>query len=243
MKNNNKTNRNDHRAALLKELAVTGILTFFALVGKGQVIKGTDEEISAKVITLLEKNREAFDACLESVLQSGNDALFSAEADRKNLWQKMNRHIDNVQAEIRTAKKKGYRNSAVKKIFDRVYPQGNISGRSNYCVAGAMYVHRLCNDPVLNEILPSGATSAAGYGGHPTVSCNALLKYFQKNLGSRFATKGSAGFSRVLENLKPGDIIIISSRRNTSSGKHCMTVSGYVKNGKIAARGFNQESN
>lgn len=243
MLKNKKLHHNGRYAELFKELAVTGLISFFSLVGKSQAIKGSDAEISAKVINLLEKHRDAFDACLESALQSGQTASLSAETDMENLWQKMSRHIDNVQSEIKTAKKRGYRNSTVKKIFDRVYPDGNISGQSNYCVAGAMYVHRLCNDPVLNEILPNGSISASEYGGHPTVSCNALLKYFKKNLGSRFAQKGDADFSRVLNNLKPGDIIIISSRRNTSSGKHCMTVSGRVKNGKIAARGFNKESN
>lgn len=232
-----------HKVSLVKRLALSGVVMFSVLTSRAQAIKGSEEEISAKVLDILDKNRDALEKCLDEVLGERLFTTQDVQAESQKLWRTMDRHIDNVQAEIKRAKAKGYRNNAVKKIFDRVYPGGNVSGRSNYCVAGAMYVHRLCQDPIMNEILPSARVSASAYGGHPTVSCNALLKYFKKNLGSRYAGKGDRNFNTVIKNLKPGDIIVVSSRRNTSSGKHCLTVSGYVRNGKVPTRGFNNESN
>jgi hypothetical protein len=159
--------------------------------------------------------------------------------DMQRLWGNMNRHLDILQDEIRSAKKSGklFKKRAVKRIFDYVCPRSGFDGSQSYCVAGAMYVHKRCNDDILNSILPDTRSVSSG---NPLTYCNATLDYYKQTLGKRAASSNQSHFRTVLNNLKPGDIIFIRSSR-ASSGKHCMTVAGTLQNGKIYARGLNSE--
>lgn len=151
--------------------------------------------------------------------------------------------VENLQQEVITAKRTGKKDKIVKAIFDAVYPKGGLSGSLNYCVAGTMYAHQLCNDGLLNELLPDAGKTAKDYGfsSHPSVSCPYMRSYFKQTLGENYAEKKDKNFKDVLNNLEAGDIITISSTQNTSTGEHCVTCAGKVEDGKISVKSLNGE--
>lgn len=151
--------------------------------------------------------------------------------------------VENLQQEVITAKRTGKKDKIVKAIFDAVYPKGGLSGSLNYCVAGTMYAHQLCNDGLLNELLPDAGKTAKDYGfsSHPSVSCPYMRSYFKQTLGENYAEKHDKNFTEVLNNLQAGDIITISSTQNTSTGEHCVTCAGKVEDGKISVKSLNGE--
>ena len=152
--------------------------------------------------------------------------------------------VDNLQQEVIAAKRTGKRYQKVKSIFDAVYPKGGLSGNFNYCVAGAMYAQQRCNDKILAEILPDASKTAKDYGfsSHPSVSCPYMRSFFRQTLGENYAENKDKNFKDVLNNLEAGDIITISSARNTSTGEHCVTCAGKVEDGKISVKSLNGES-
>ena len=127
-------------------------------------------------------------------------------------------NITDLQQDIKTAKRKGKRNQVVRNIFSKVYNRGGLPGNLNYCVAGAMYAQIECNDSILNQILPDPA------------------------LGKNYAERGDSNFNEFIKTLEAGDIITVRSSRNTTSGEHCVTCVGPVKDGKVRVSGFNNES-
>lgn len=151
--------------------------------------------------------------------------------------------VENLQQEVITAKRTGKKDQIVKAIFDAVYHKGGLSGNLNYCVAGTMYAHQLCDDGLLNGLLPDAGKTAKDYGfsSHPSVSCPYMRSYFKQTLGENYAEKKDKNFKDVLNNLEAGDIITISSTQNTSTGEHCVTCAGKVEDGKISVKSLNGE--
>lgn len=151
--------------------------------------------------------------------------------------------VENLQQEVIAAKRTGKKDQIVKAIFDAVYHKGGLSGSLNYCVAGTMYAHQLCDDGLLNGLLPDAGKTAKDYGfsSHPSVSCPYMRSYFKQTLGENYAEKKDKNFKDVLNNLEAGDIITISSTQNTSTGEHCVTCAGKVEDGKISVKSLNGE--
>lgn len=154
--------------------------------------------------------------------------------------------IDNVsklQQEIIQAKQSGKRNPFIRGIFKHVYSKGGLPGNMNYCVAGAMYAQILCNDNVLKQILPDADKTPSDYkyNSHPSVSCPYMRAFFRERMPNNYAERGDTDFKTTINKLEAGDIITISSSNNTSSGEHCVTCAGSVKNGKIRVKSFNNE--
>lgn len=167
------------------------------------------------------------------------DSLVAADVQR--IQNDINACIDQTQTEIRSAKRHGQRNRAVKRLFDAVCPGINISGSANYCVAGALYVHQQCHDETMNELLPT-VRDISPQTGNPTTSCVALSKYYEQNLNHRYARKGNANFKKAYQNIKKGDILLVFSNGNTASGLHCVTAAESPSNGRVKIQSFNSES-
>ncbi|MBQ7285330.1 MAG: hypothetical protein IJW72_03655, partial [Alphaproteobacteria bacterium] len=140
----------------------------------------------------------------------------------------------------------GNKQRVVKRILDDVYPNGHLSGNTHYCVAGAAKARLMCDDSILNNIMPvpEDYPNNQGYASSPNVSCVYLRKYFDDTLGENYAQRGDRNFNNIVNNLEAGDILIVKSSRNTSSGEHCVTVAGPMnKNGSIPVMSLNAESN
>ena len=191
----------------------------------GEVVKAGDK------VEVLERNRQqTIDEIVNTKTSELQDSIVS--------------NITDLQQDIKTAKKKGKRNQVVRNIFSKVYNRGGLPGNLNYCVAGAMYAQIECNDSILNQILPDPAKTAADYnfGSHPNVSCPYMREFFQNTLGKNYAERGDSNFNEFIKTLEAGDIITVRSSRNTTSGEHCVTCVGPVKDGKVRVSGFNNES-
>lgn len=217
----------------LLTISALGAVTLFPLRDKSTASASSNRSFMPRdeMITALRKQ----------TLQSINEIV---EIKSTNLQNQIIHNIDSLQKEIRLAKKRGGRRQAVRSIFHKVYPEGGFFGGENYCVAGAMLVQIECNDSVLNQILPNPAKTAVEYnfGGHPNVSCPSMRRYFKETLGENYADRKDKNFKEFIKTLEPGDIITVYSRRNTSSGEHCVTCIDTVKEGKIRVGGFNNES-
>ncbi len=155
-------------------------------------------------------------------------------------------NVDSLQRLIVQARRTGSKYKVVKKILDDVYPNGHLSGNTHYCVAGMAESRLMCDDATLNDIMPnpSNYPSDDGYTSSPNVSCVYLRKYFKDTLGNNYAQKGDKHFNEVINTVEAGDVIIVRSSRNTSSGEHCVTVAGPInQNGFIPVMSLNTESN
>ena len=133
------------------------------------------------------------------------------------------------------------------KMSKAVSPNTINNGRF-YCVAGAMYSYCSIEDPTIKGLLENIIASTntqpdlmKGYG-HPNISCYAFQKYYKDKLGSNFFDSKSPDFKERMKTLEKGDVILIYSSRNTSSGLHCVTFEKY-ENGQICVKSLNRESN
>lgn len=163
----------------------------------------------------------------------------------QQLQQQIMQNIDSLQQKIIQARRTGKREQVVREIFNKVYPKGGLTGKMNYCVAGAMYAQSLCNDNILKQILPDAHKTPKDYkySSHPNVSCPYMRSFFKENMPQNYAERGDENFKETLSKLEAGDIITVFSSVNTSSREHCVTCAGPVKDGKIPVKSFNSERN
>lgn len=206
------------------------------------------------LLTLVPGGKDAIPATLENLREAQNH-LEVMENKRQqtideivarqtaNLQKEILSNVSTLQQDITIAKRQGKRNAVVKKIFDNVYERGGLLGSMNYCVAGAMYAQRMCQDSVLSAILPDPAKTARDYdfSGHPNVSCPYMRQFFEQNLGDNYAERNDKNFKEFVKTLEAGDIITISSSQNTSTGEHCVTCAGPVVDGQIPVKSLNSE--
>ena len=166
----------------------------------------------------------------------------------QELQEQIIQNIEKLQGEIKTAERKGQKTSFIAKLFQKVSPI-SLSGRSNYCTAGAMSVYDDLTDPVLREIVRhtlvdfSSSPAELHLSSHPNISCPAFCSYYKRNFGDNYIDRKSSEFKKALANLDAGDILIVRSSQNTSSGLHCVTFEKYDSKGNICVKGFNRESN
>ncbi len=171
-----------------------------------------------------------------------------AEEKTQELQAQIIENVGQLQNEVKEAKRTGRRNSVVAGIFSKVSPT-RLSGANNYCVAGATCAYENIDDPLMKQILDkiiADNTKTAGElqvrSGHPNLACGAFREFYKKTLGENYADRKSPYFRQTLQNLKPGDIIIVSSTQNTSSGMHCVTFEKYDEHGNIRVKSLNRES-
>ena len=171
-----------------------------------------------------------------------------AEMKTEQLQEQILSNVDSLQRLIVQAGKTGAKNKTkvVKKILDDVFPRGGLPGTTNYCVAGAAKARMMCNDTTLNAIMPDPTKLPKEYGfsSSPNVSCPFMRQYFKNTLGENYADRKSENFNEVVNSLEAGDVIMVRSSSNTSSGEHCVTVSGPMQeDGTIPVMSLNKEDN
>ena len=165
----------------------------------------------------------------------------------EELQKQIIQNIDNLQTEIKNAAQRGQKASFIAKIFKKVSPVA-LSGKSNYCTAGAMSVYEDITDPILKEIAQNTLASTKATPkdlhlfSHPNISCPAFCSYYKENFGDNYIDRKSPEFQNALNKLEAGDILMVKSSHNTSSGLHCVTFEKY-ESGNICVKGFNTESN
>lgn len=189
-------------------------------------------------------------ACENYISNETSKQRVIAQISRKKteeLQKQIIQNIDSLQTEIKDATRRGQKTSFIAKIFKKVSPV-NLSGRNNYCTAGAMSVYEDLTDPVLKEIAqntlasPQATPKELHLSSHPNISCPAFCSYYKENFGDNYIDRKSPQFRNALGNLEAGDILMVRSSQNTSSGLHCVTFEKY-ENGNIYVKGFNRESN
>lgn len=217
---------------LFKKLAVTSLFTAATVMP----VQQTDTHASPNPLQLAEQM-----AMAEQSRQSKIDQMVDIRC--KELQKEIIANVDSLQKTIIDAARTGRKNQVITKIFKEVYPKGGFNGSYNYCVAGAMYARLNSKDEVLKSLLPDPSKRAPQNAGHPNVSCPYMRNYFKNNFGANYADRWNKDFKKFITMLEPGDIITVSSSRNSSSGEHCLTCAGKVENGKIAVKSFNGEKN
>ncbi len=235
------------------------LMTTFLSGPSSQVFAKTDHTDDKKKTTqTTDAQKKAFDAFL---MEYTNETFQMSEEERQHvisqiaeqktqeLQDQIVANVAELQDIVKKAKSNGTRVSTVAKIFSKVSP-ARISGTNNYCVAGATCAYENIDDPLMQMILGNiiaDNTKTAGQlqvrSGHPNLSCHAFREFYKKTLGQNYADRNSPHFRQTLQNLKPGDIIILSSQQNTSSGMHCVTFEKYDDTGRICVKSLNRESN
>jgi len=227
----------DKVAPAAKKIVAVAALTAATLSPTGKVAPSQNTSANTKTeIELAEQRREIV---LSHIAQTRSSEL-SAEIVND---------VAKLQAQIKEAKDNSQRNPAVERILDEVYTYGGLSGNNNYCVAGAIYAHLQCDDPIMRKILPDPEKrpedftqeSNSKYWSHPNVSCPALQQYFRDNYGENYAGPKDPNFKEVLQNLQAGDILTLYQASNSSSGHHCVTCIGPVENGIVQVKSLNGE--
>lgn len=152
-------------------------------------------------------------------------------------------NINKLQSQIKIETQKGRKPQFIRTILKDSYEKGGLPGSCNYCVAAATYALRQCEDDVLMQILPDPAQSAKEfhYSSHPNVSCPYWRDYCRQTMGHNYAEKGDQNFNELIASLETGDVLIVRSSHNTSTGEHCVIFKEKDENGAIIATGFNKE--
>lgn len=137
------------------------------------------------------------------------------------------KHLENVLHKKGTTKSKYIK----KEFFDIVYPRGGRPGTDNYCIAALMRCMMDANEAAgdLTAFIPDRNTT----DGHNNISCPRFLAYAKHNFPDCVSR-----FQRQIDitSLEEGDILIVNSAENTSSGLHAKM---YVGEGKILS--FNND--
>ena len=171
-----------------------------------------------------------------------------ADKKTRELQQTIIENISQLQEEITAAKKAGKKNYYIRQMFAKVSPV-QLSGNNNYCAAGANLAYQNIQDSISNMILSHILVSTEATPkelhlfSHPNISCPAFCAYYKQKLGKNYADRKSADFSNMLQNLEAGDILMIKSSSNTSSGLHCVTFEKYDEKGRICVKSLNTEAN
>lgn len=207
-------------------------------------------EVTSDLVFSPDYHDETREACENYILnETSRQRVIEQISKQKTeeLQKQIIQNIDSLQTEIKNAARRGQKTSFIAKIFKKVSPL-SVSGRSNYCTAGAMSVYDDLTDPVLKEIAQNTLASAQATPedlhlfSHPNISCPAFCSYYKENFGDNYIDRKSPQFKNALNNLEPGDVLIVKSSTNTSSGLHCVTFEKY-EGENICVKGFNRESN
>lgn len=186
--------------------------------------------------------RMAFTAAAEQFRQEKIEQLVTARTE--DLKKQIISNVDSLQNIIRKSSP-NVKNKIVAKMFDRVYTNCGLNAEFNYCVAGAIFARITCKDPLLNKLLPDPNKKVKDYyplqGNHPNVTCTTMRQFFKDTFGSNYAERGNKNFKQFIQTLEEGDLLTVSSSRNTSTGEHCLTCAGPVQNGMLPVKGFNGE--
>lgn len=142
----------------------------------------------------------------------------AAWAVQENFIPAAKNHLETVKSKKTTKEKQKY---VKDEFFDKVYPKGGRPGSDNYCIAALMRCMLDANEKVgdFSEFIPDTQTLE----GHSNISCPRFLAYVQKNFPdciSKFQKKIN------VDELQPGDILVVSSSQNTSSGLHAKMYAG-----------------
>ena len=173
-----------------------------------------------------------------------------ADKKKAELSQQVMDNIDNLQADITKAKQQGKRNQRVKALFSEVFENNHFSGKENYCAAGATSAYENVTDSLMNMVLKNILVSTEATPkdlnlfSHPNVSCPAFCAYYKAKLGNNYIDRSTKDYRAIFKNqLEPGDILMLKSSQNTSSGMHCVTFDRYDEKGRIWVKSLNNESN
>ncbi len=216
------------------------LVTLFAFIGMNVAYAGLDNSASH-----LLPGRFLDDEKAKKIIIATNiDSM--VENRTAQLQDEILSNVDSLQQLITQAKRTGNRNRVVKKILDDVFPMNGLPGSTHYCVAGAAKAKMMCNDTILNSIMPDPTKRPREYGfsSSPNISCPFMRQFFKNTLGDNYAQRGDENFNEVINTLEAGDIITVKSSRNSSSGEHCVTVAGPIqKDGSIPVMSLNTEDN
>ncbi len=224
-------------APVAKKIAVTSILTAATLSPTEKAASYPNTSANTKAeLEYAEQRREIVLGRIAKIRSS-------------DLSNEIVANLTNLQADITAAKKNGQRNSAVKNLFTSVFTHNALSGEDHYCVAGAIYAHRQCDDLIIRRILPDpekthedfARESNSSYCSHPNVYCPDLQQFFRDNYGDNYAGPKDTNFKKVVQNLEAGDILTLYQESNSSSGHHCVTCIGPVENGRVQVKSLNDE--
>lgn len=142
----------------------------------------------------------------------------AAWAVKENLIPAAKNHLETVLSKKTTREKQKYIKD---EFFDKVFPKGGRPGSDNYCIAALMRCMLDANEKVgdFSEFIPNTQTLE----GHNNISCPRFVAYVKKNFPDCI-TK----FQKKIDvnDLQPGDIMIVSSSQNTSSGLHAKMYTG-----------------
>ncbi|MBR2299560.1 MAG: hypothetical protein IJ870_03180 [Alphaproteobacteria bacterium] len=171
-----------------------------------------------------------------------------AEKKTSELSRQVIENIDHLQNAI-LATPKNKKASRIRKLFSQVYKKGGLSGKENYCVAGATSAYyESVTDSLMNMVLKNILVSTEAtpkklqLDSHPNVSCPAFCAYYKAKLGSNYIDQSTKDYQAVFKNqLEPGDILMLKSSQNTSSGMHCVTFEKYDEQGDICVKSLNCE--
>ena len=154
--------------------------------------------------------------------------------------------ISQLQSDVKAANRQGRKKQFIKKLFKKV-SSVSLSGDQNYCTAGAMYGYCSIDDAmikqIVNEIIAGTDVLPRDLNlfSHPNISCPAFKAYYKQVLGANFIDRQSPDFAQQIKSLEKGDVILLYSSQNTSSGLHCVTVEKNEDN-KIYTKGLNSET-
>lgn len=142
----------------------------------------------------------------------------AAWAIQENLIPAAKSHLETVLSKKTTREKQKY---VKDEFFDKVFPKGGRPGSDNYCIAALMRCMLDANEKLgdFSEFIPDTQTLE----GHNNISCPRFVAYVKKNFPdciTKFQKKID------VDELQPGDILIVSSSQNTSSGLHAKMYAG-----------------
>lgn len=195
------------------------------------------------------KTNYATDEDIEKYISvNGVKEKLITDITRKKTLELQNEIIENIsqlQSNVRNEKRHGRRYTFISKLLRKVSPFSN--GKSNYCVAGAMSAYCSIGDSTIKpfidnmiaskDVLPKDLNLCS----HPNISCPAFRAYYKQTLGSNFIDKKSPDFNNQFKHLEKGDVILVFSSQNTSSGFHCVIFEKY-DNGQICVKSLNNEN-
>ena len=180
--------------------------------------------------TMFDKINEAANVDQEAEIDKRVDWLFSKQLEN------LDKHFNTLKSNeyrFNTKKKGAYIN---KNFFKKAWVKSGNHGAKFYCMSAIF--------GSLNEIAPKFGNEVKDIvPGHASISCHAIMSLAKDNKYKNFVKKYS-GINRskkAFDECKPGDVILIRSRGNTSSGWHAITYTGKSEDNKPQIISFNRE--